>query len=160
MTGLGVGLAAVLTTMAMAAVAMAAVASGTYSGSTTQTGQPNGTVHFRVTADHQTVQAFSGDVWATCSKAGASQSVHITLEPTRDMAIRHLAFGFSGNFNIDNGDVVIAKHVHGRITGRFASGRQVAGTMKFSWTFDHDAPASVQGLSCTTQTVHYTAQRT
>lgn len=143
-------------TLALSAVALAAAASGSYTGSTTQTGQPKGTAHFSVTTDHNMVQGFSGDIYATCAKSASSTVVHITLNPVRDMAIHHLKFSFHGTFNIDNGRVVIAKHVDGNITGKFVPGRKATGTMKFVWTFDNNAPATFRGDHCTTGTADYT----
>jgi hypothetical protein len=151
--------AAVLTgalTLAVSGVALAAVTSGSYTGSTTQTGQPKGTAHFSVTKDHKMVQSFSGNIFATCAKSAPSTVIRITLNPVRDMTIHHSKFSFHGTFNIDNGRVVIAKHVDGDITGKFVPGRKATGTMKFVWTFDSNAPAMFRGDHCTTGTADYT----
>ena len=63
------------------------------------------------------MKAFSGDVWATCG----SMQVHITLNPTPDMAVHHRVL-VQRRFNIANGTVVIAKKVDGQIHGAFGHG--------------------------------------
>ena len=143
--------------LSLTGVAIAAATNGAYSGSTVQTGQPGGTVRFTVSG-RTSVRGFSGDVWATCHKATASETIHITLNPSPNMAIHNQSFGFNGNFNIDNGRVVVAKHVDGTITGKFLAGKKATGTMKFTWTFDSNAPDSFRGQHCTTGTVNYTAK--
>ena len=143
--------------LSLTGVATAAATNGAYSGSTTQTGQLGGTVRFTV-SDRTSVRGFSGNVWASCHKATASETVNMTLNPSPDMAIHNQSFGFNGNFNIDNRRVVIAKHVDGTITGKFLSGKKATGTMKFTWTFDNNAPDSFPGQHCTTGTVNYTAK--
>jgi hypothetical protein len=142
--------------LSSAGVALAAATNGRYSGSTTQTGQPGGTVRFSVSSG--SVRGFSGDAWASCHKTTASETIPITVNPTPDMAIHDQTFTFNGNFSIDNGRVVIAKHVEGTITGKFVSGKKATGTMRFTWTFDKNAPSSFPGQRCTTGTVSYTAK--
>jgi hypothetical protein len=152
--GLLAGVAAVLT----AGIAVAGVASGSYTGSTTQVGAAAGKVHFSVTKNKQTVHAFSGLVFATCKNGANTNDADITLDPTANMTIKKSAFGFHGNFNIDNGKVVIAKKVDGKISGRFGAHNEATGTMSFAWKFDSKAPAALKGLSCNTGTVKFTAK--
>ena len=147
--------------MLFAAVALATPKSGGYHGPTTQTGQPKGTVKFRVTDNHGDVHNFAGDIWASGENPGQPvQTIHITLNPSPNMAIRAGRFGFKGIFNIDNGPVVIARHVNGSIAGKFTAPRQVTGTMNFKWTFDDgNAPAPFPGYRCTTGTADFAAKR-
>jgi hypothetical protein len=159
--GLLAGVTAVLT----AGVAVAGVASGRYAGSTTQVGAAAGKVHFSVTKNKQTVHAFSGLVFATCKNGGNTNDADITLDPTADMTIKKSAFGFHGNFNIDNAPasghgpaVVIAKKVAGKISGKFGAHNEATGTMSFTWKFDSNAPAALKGFSCNTGTVKFTAK--
>ena len=148
----GTGVIGAVLALALATGALAA--SGvTYTGSTTQTGQPGGTVRFTLASKPTAVKGFSGDVWATCG----SMQVHITLNPTPDMAVHHHAFSFSGRFNIANGTVVIAKKVDGQIHGTFGHGGKATGTMSFTWTFDANAPAAFVNVHCTTGAINYTA---
>ncbi len=149
---------ACVTALLAAGVAVAGVASGTYTGSTTQPGQAPGKVHFSVTKNKETVHAFSGLVFATCKSGGNTSNADITLDPTADMTIKRSAFGFHGNFNIDNGTVVIAKKVDGKISGKFGAHNEATGTMSFTWKFDSSAPAQLKGFSCNTGTVKFTAK--
>jgi hypothetical protein len=144
--------------VALAAIAVASVSSGKYAGSTTQPGAAAGQVHFTVSANKKAVHSFSGAVSATCKKAGATSDAGISLDPTPDMAIKKAAFGFHGNFNIDNGSVVIAKKVNGSISGKFGSHGEATGTMSFKWKFDSDAPAQYRNYSCATGKVSFTAK--
>jgi hypothetical protein len=158
---------AVFLTVAGLALAGAALAfassdqikSGRFSGTTTQTGQKNGSIDFQVTTTHTIVSGFSGDVWGSCTSGSgkAPVSLHITLDPTVNMAISRHTFGYHSNFNIKNGRVVIAKHVDGNISGKFASSSKASGTMSFAWTFDSNAPPTVVGLHCSTATADWTA---
>jgi hypothetical protein len=152
------GLLACVTALLAAGIAVAGVASGSYTGSTTQVGQSPGKVHFLVTKNKKTVHAFSGLVFATCKSGGNTNKADITLDPTADMTIKKSAFGFHNNFNIDNGKVVIAKKVNGKISGKFGAHNEATGTMSFSWKFDSSAPAQLKGLSCNTGTVKFTAK--
>jgi hypothetical protein len=153
-----VGLAAALALL-LAGVSLAAFKRGAYAGSTTQKAHPNGTVRFKVSSDGKTVQAFSGDIFGDCAKSDpAAQVIHLTLNPAPDMAIQAKRFGFHGTFRIDNGSVVIARHVHGTISGAFAPGGVVTGKMQFTWTFDSHAPSGFRGANCSTGPVQYTAK--
>ena len=142
--------------LVLASAALGAGRSGRWTGSTTQTGEPAGSVHFQVTAAG-IVHAFSGDLYGTCAKGGSSQTIHIALNPSADMTIHKGAFGFHGVFNIDNGTVVIAKHVDGKIAGRFAHGG-ATGSMSFVWTFDRNAPQTFPGQHCSTGKTTFTAK--
>jgi hypothetical protein len=144
--------------LALAAVAVAGVSSGKYSGSTAQPGESAGKVSFNVSSNKQAVHAFSGAVFATCKTGAATQAADITLDPTPDMAIKKQAFGFHGNFNIDNGSLVIAKKVDGQIKGKFGAHGVATGTMSFKWKFDSKAPAGYRGDSCTTGSISFTAK--
>jgi hypothetical protein len=144
---------------ALAAATNTSVRSGGWRGTTVQARQHHGSVHFAVTGPHQqSVKGFAGDLYATCTKHGASQTVHITLSPTAEMTISgHRTFGFHGNFNIDDHGVLIAEHVAGRINGSFSSSTAASGTMSFTWTFDSRAPTPFPGNSCRTGTATFTA---
>jgi hypothetical protein len=149
---------AVAVLLALASVAVAGVSSGKYSGTTAQTGEAAGQVHFTVSANKKAVHVFSGAVFASCKKGGSTVPVDVTLDPTPDMAIKKSAFGFHGNFNIQDGTVVIAKKVDGSISGKFGPHREATGTMSFKWKFDSNAPAEFRGASCTTGSVSFTAK--
>jgi hypothetical protein len=144
--------------LALAAVAVAGVSIGKYSGSTVQPGESAGKVSFNVSSNKKAVHAFSGAVFATCKKGGTGEAADITLDPTPDMAIKKQAFGFHGNFNIDDGSVAIAKKVDGSIKGKFGAHGYVTGTMSFKWKFDSNAPAQYKGSSCTTGSISFTAK--
>lgn len=145
--------------LVLAAVSVAGVSSGKYTGTTTQPGESsNGKVSFTVSSNKKAVHVFSGAVFATCKRAGSTVPVNITLDPTPDMAIKKQAFGFHGNFNIDNGSVVIAKKVDGSIKGKFVAHGEVTGTMSFTWKFDSNAPTTYRDFSCTTGKVSFTAK--
>ena len=147
-----------VTALLAAGIAVAGVASGGYAGPTTQAGQSPGKVRFMVTKNKKTVHAFSGLVFATCQSGSHTTNADITLDPTADMTIKKSAFGFHGNFNIDNGKVVIAKKVSGKISGKFGARNEASGTMSFTWKFDSSAPAQLKGFSCNTGTVKFTAK--
>jgi hypothetical protein len=156
-----IGTLVIAFTLLLAGVALAAAKSGPFKGTTTQTGQANGTVRFTVSKNHKIVQKFAGDIWSNCTKSGKSpQPIHINLEPSPAMAIRSSKFGFHGVFNISDGSVVIAKHVDGTISGKFVPGAGATGTMHFKWKFDSNAPAPFPGYNCSTGTVKYTAKHT
>jgi hypothetical protein len=148
---------AVAVLLVLASVAVAGVSSGKYSGTTAQTGEAAGQVHFTVSANKKAVHVFSGAVFASCEKSGSKLPLDVTLDPTPDMAIKKEAFGFHGNFNIDDGTVVIAKKVDGSIKGKFGAHSEASGTMSFKWKFDSNAPAEVRGAACTTGSVSFTA---
>jgi hypothetical protein len=152
------GLVACVMALLAAGIAAAGVASGSYTGSTTQVGQTAGKVHFSVTKNKKTVHAFSGLVFAACKSGANTNNADITLDPTPEMTIKKSAFGFHGNFNIDNGTVVIAKKVDGKISGKFGAHNEASGTMSFTWKFDSNAPAQLKGFSCNTGTVKFTAK--
>jgi hypothetical protein len=142
----------------LAGVALAAANSGSYRGTTMQTGHPNGTVNFKVASDHANVKGFQGVMYTTCTKPRhPPQIAQVTLNPTPDMVIHNKKFSFTGKFNINNGPVVIAHNVNGTIGGKFVSNKDVMGTMKFDWTFDNKAPQQFRGTQCTTGTVQFTA---
>jgi hypothetical protein len=149
---------AVLLPSAALAVASAAIKSGSYSGSTAQTGHAAGSVRFSVARDLRIVNSFSGDVWAACTKRRARRTVEIDLNPGTDMKVHKRTFGFHGVFDIDDGTRVIARHVDGTITGRFGRDRTVTGTMSFTWSFDGNAPSPYPGQHCSTGTASYKAK--
>jgi hypothetical protein len=152
------GLVACVPALLAAGIAAAGVASRSYTGSTTQVGQSAGKVHFSVTKNKKTVHAFSGLVFAVCKSGGSTDNADITLDPTPEMTIKKSAFGFHGNFNIDNGKVVIAKKVDGKISGKFGAHNEATGTMSFTWKFDSRAPAPLNGSLCNTGTIMFTAK--
>jgi len=155
--GRGSALAAAVV-LALASVAVAGVSSGKYSGTTAQTGEAAGQVHFTVSASKKAVHVFSGAVFASCEKSGSTLPLDVTLDPTPDMAIKKGAFGFHGNFNIDDGKVVIAKKVDGSIKGKFGAHSEATGTMSFKWKFDSNAPAEFRGAACTTGSISFIAK--
>jgi len=148
----------VASALALAVAAAAGVASGSYTGSTSQVGSSAGHVRFSVTKNKKTVHGFSGLVFATCKNGANTTNADITLDPTADISIKKQAFGFHGNFNIENGTVVIAKKVDGKISGKFGAHNEATGTMSFKWKFDSSAPAQLKGSSCDTGTVKFTAK--
>lgn len=149
---------AVLLPSAALALRSAPIKSGSYSGSTAQTGQAAGSVRFSVARDLRIVNSFSGDVWAVCTKRRARQAVEIDLNPATDMKVHKRTFGFHGVFDIDDGRLVIAKHVDGTITGRFGRDQTVTGTMSFTWSFDSNAPSPFPGQHCSTGRASYKAK--
>jgi hypothetical protein len=144
----------IVSVLATSGVAMAA-SSVSYSGTTTQKGQSDGSVHFTVTSNPTAVEQFSGTMVAVCGQTQAN----ITLNPSPDMKVKSHKFGFHGTFNIDNGTVVIAKKVDGKINGQFGHGGKVTGTMSFTWKFDSNAPQGFAGKHCTTGSVKFTANK-
>jgi hypothetical protein len=152
------GSAAALTLL-LAAVALAGVQTGSYKGTTTQTGDPNGTVKFNVARDHTNVKSFQAFIYSNCTKSGhPAQMIGITLNLNRtNMVIHGVKFSFKGKFNLDNGLVVVAHNVDGAIGGKFATSKNVTGTMKFDWTFDNNALRQFRGDRCTTGTAQFTA---
>ena len=147
-----------LCTSALAALGAGSIKPGTWHGAATATGQPNGSVQFTVSSTTTTnVVGFAGSVFGNCTLNGSTRQINISLDPTTTMAVSHKKFGFHGNFNIRNGTVVIAKHVIGKISGKFVKSKAASGTMSFSWKFDANAPTGFSGARCKTGTVSWTA---
>jgi hypothetical protein len=125
---------------------------GSYVG---KTSQPGSTVSFTVPAAGSSVDDFKAEMSATCTKGMASQNVDVALAPTPSMKIRENEFGFGGGFVFRNGEDAIG-HGKGKVSGKFSSERQVAGTLRFPWDFFANA-GLLSGYHCDTGKVTFQA---
>jgi hypothetical protein len=146
-----------------AASALAAPRTGSYSGSTSQPGQQMDFTVVKVgsgkTATRDATNLEIKSALVSCSGPQGTQTVSSPLEKGGDYKIsKQGKFKFHGKITIKNGTTPLAQGI-GTIKGDFKSSHKVDGSFQFTWNFNNNAPAGLQGAHCDTGLLTYTATR-